>query len=152
MSKTLLPCSIMPGILWGFTQPSTTLTIFVFWKQCEWCMCTWLGHLFPSPTWSRSQQQQWWKAEGTGARGEGALLCLLCQSILIWDCRRLFWNQAEVHLDVISNKTKSNSVIYDSVLNRDSLFGNACIEEVEVIYWELVKGKFSSLVWFKTLL
>lgn len=89
-SKTLLPFSIMPGILWGFTEPSTTPTILLFWKQCEWCLCAWLGHLFPSPTWSGSQQQQWWKAGATGARGEWALLCLLCPSILTWGCRRLF--------------------------------------------------------------
>lgn len=83
MSKTLLLCSIMLRILWGFTQPSTALTILVFWKQCEWCMCTWLGRLSTSPTRSRSQQQQWWKAGQTGARGKGAVLHLLCLSILM---------------------------------------------------------------------
>lgn len=127
-------CFVMPRMLRGFTQPYTSLTSLVLWELGGWCVPTWLGHLVPAPRQSGSWRQWWGEALGAGTRGKGLCLWLLCESILMWDCGRLSLKANQDSPASNFKQNKATMIIYDSVSNRDSLFGNICIEEVEVIY------------------
>lgn len=132
-SQIFILAVVVPAWLWSIPFSNVSfvlmfLSTFTCWHEILPCP----GHPSalhgPANVSQCTAEQSPWRDMGKGFplatehwQGAGRPVCFVTQ-------------MSKVRLGLISNKTRLAAVIHSSVSNRDSLFGNTCIEEAEVIY------------------